>query len=283
MAFFFVQMADPQFGMFAFFRTRTDEEVEERWRRRLFVRKAPEIITGFADESRLYTLAIEASNRLKPAFVAMCGDMVNDPKDQNQLDELFRITAMLQDDIPIHWVSGNHDVGDAPTTESLALYRERFGPDNFSFDHDGCHFAVINSSVCYNPENVPDEWESIVQFLKDDLSTARANGCEDIILFTHHPLFLERADEGDGYFVIPRDRRKVILDILHEHDVSSVFAGHWHRNNYAEDGKLQMVVTGAVGYPLGDDPSGLRVVKVRGDGVTHKYYAMDDLPDSIAL
>ena len=283
MSFFFVQMADPQFGMFAFFSTLTDEEVEERRRRQLFVRKAPEIITGFADESRLYTLAIEATNRLKPAFVAMCGDMVNDPKDQNQLDELFRITAMLQDDIPIHWVSGNHDVGDAPTTESLALYRERFGPDNFSFDHDGCHFVVINSSVCYNPENVPDEWESIVQFLKDDLSTARANGSEDIILFTHHPLFLERADEGDGYFVIPRDRRKVILDILHEHDVSSVFAGHLHRNNYAEDGKLQMVVTGAVGYPLGDDPSGLRVVKVRGDGVTHKYYAMDDLPDSIAL
>ncbi|MDP6455694.1 MAG: metallophosphoesterase [SAR202 cluster bacterium] len=283
MAFFFVQMADPQFGMFAFFSGLTDEEVEERRSRQLFVRKAPKKITGFADESRLYTQAIEATNRMKPAFVAMCGDMVHDPSDQSQLDELFRITDMLDDDIPIYWVSGNHDVGDAPTPESLALYRERFGPDNFSFDHDGCHFAVINSSVCSNPVNVPNEWENIVQFLKDDLSRARADGCNNIILLVHHPWFLEDADEGDGYFVIPRDRRKVILDILHEHDASAVFAGHWHRNNYAEDGKLLMVVTGAVGYPLGDDPSGLRVVKVDGAAVTHQYYAMDDLPDSIEL
>jgi len=280
--FFFVQMADPQFGMFPHFSGMIDEQIEDRRRRQLFVRKTPKKITGFEDETRLYTQAIEATNRLKPAFVAMCGDMINDAGDQSQLDELFRITHLLDDDIPIYWVSGNHDVGDAPTPESLALYRERFGPDNFSFDYDGYHFAVINSSVCYNPENVPSEWESLVQFLKDDLHEARANGCDDIILFLHHPLFLENADEGDGYFVIPRERRKVILEILHEHDALSVFAGHWHRNNYAYDGKLQMVVTGAVGYPLGDDPSGLRVVKVDGD-VTHQYYAMNDIPNSMEL
>jgi predicted phosphodiesterase len=276
-------MADPQFGMFAFFSELTDEEIEERRSRQLFVRKAPKKITGFADESRLYTQAIEATNRMKPAFVAMCGDMVHDSSDQSQLDELFRITDMLDDDIPMYWVSGNHDVGEAPTSESLALYRERFGPDNFSFDHDGCHFTVINSSVCYNPKNVPDEWEGVVQFLKDDLGKARTGGCNNIILLVHYPLFLVDADEDDNYFVIPRERRRVILDILHEHDASAVFAGHWHRNNYAEDGDLQMVVTGAIGYPLGADPSGLRVVKVDGEAVTHKYYAMDDLPDSIDL
>jgi predicted phosphodiesterase len=275
-------MADPQFGMFAYFSEFSDEQIEERASRQLFIRKVPEKITGFEDESRLYTQAIEAANRLKLAFVVMCGDMVNDPNDQSQLDELFRITALLDTDIPIHWVSGNHDVGDAPTPESLAFYRERFGPDNFSFDYDGCHFAVINSSVCYDPEYVPDEWASLVQFLKDDLSKARDGGCDEIILFLHHPLFLEDANEGDGYFVIPKERRKVILDILHEHDASAVFAGHWHRNNYAEDGKLQMVVTGAVGYPLGHDPSGLRVVKVDGD-VTHKYHAMDSIPDRLEL
>jgi 3',5'-cyclic AMP phosphodiesterase CpdA len=273
-------MADPQFGMFAKFSELTDEQIEERASRQLFIRKVPEKITGFADETRLYTQAIEAANRLKPAFVVMCGDMVNDPSDQNQLDELFRITALLDADIPIHWVSGNHDVGDAPTPESLAFYRERFGPDNFSFDYDGCHFAVINSSVCYDPEHVPGEWARLVQFLKDDLSKARADGCDEIILFLHHPLFLEHADEGDGYFVIPKERRNLILDILHENDASAVFAGHWHRNNYAKNGDLQMVVSGAVGYPLGHDPSGLRVVKVDGE-VTHKYYPMDDIPDSV--
>ncbi|MDP6419970.1 MAG: metallophosphoesterase [SAR202 cluster bacterium] len=282
MSFFFVQMTDPQFGMFAFFSELTEDEVEEYRRRELFARHAPEKVTGFADETRLYTQAIEGANRLKPAFVVMCGDMVQNPNDQSQVDELFRITALLDDDIDIHWAPGNADVGNAPTPESLALYRERFGPDNYSFEHDGCHFTVINSSVCFNPKNVPDEWESLVRFLSDDLSKARANGCDDVILFAHHPLFLEDADDADSGFVIPRERRRVILDILHGHEVSAVFAGHWHRNNYAEDGNLQMVVTGAIGYPLGDDPSGLRVVKV-DSGVTHRYYAMDHIPDSLEL
>ncbi len=282
MSFFFLQMTDPQFGMFAFFSEFTVEKVEEYRRRELFVRHAPETITGFADETRLYTEAIEAANRLKPAFVVMCGDMVQDPSDQSQVDELFRITALLDDDINIYWAPGNADVGNAPTPESLALYQERFGPDNYSFEHDGCHFAVINSSVCFNPKNVPGEWEGVVRFLNDDLSKARSNGCDDIILFVHHPLFLEGADDADGNFVIPRERREVILDILHEHEVAAVFAGHCHRNNYAEDADLQMVVTGSIGYPLGDDPSGLRVVKV-DSGVTHQYYGMDHIPDSIEL
>jgi hypothetical protein len=31
------------------------------------------------------------------------------------------------------------------------------------------------------------------------------------------------------------------------------------------------VLTGSVGYPLGDDPSGIRVVRLTGAGVEHEY------------
>ena len=83
--------------------------------------------------------------------------------------------------------------------------------------------------------------------------------------------------------VIPKERRRVLLELFKAHGVAAVFAGHWHRNNYASDGDLQMVTSGPVGYPLGDDPSGLRVVKVFEDRIEHEYFGLDAIPEAIDL
>ena len=279
-SFHFAQMADPQFGMFASVSRYSDEDVAERRARGLNVRKAARPISGFADETRLYSAAIEAANAIAPAFVVVCGDMVHDAENQAQVDELFRVSAALDDGIPLYFVSGNHDVGEAPTADSLALYRERFGADNYSFEHGGCHFAVINSSLAYDPSNAPGEWRRVKQFLTDDLSAARRRGAQHIILFTHHPLFERSASEvGDGWCV-PPERRDELLAILRDYGAAAVFAGHMHRNEVAEDGGLLMVTTSAVGYPLGKDPSGFRVVRVREDAILHDYYGMADAPNA---
>ena len=281
MSLHFVQMADPQFGMFASISNYTDEDIRERHARGLLVRKAPEPITGFADETRLYTAAIEATNRLSPAFAVVCGDLVHDAANQEQVVELARITALLDDHIPMHLVPGNHDVGEAPTSDSLALYRYRFGPDNYSFDQGDSHFVVINSSVAFDPVNVPGEWDNIVQFMIDDLSAAKARGSQHLVLFTHHPLFQEHAAEEDSMWTVPTERRDVIVSILRDYDAAAVFAGHLHKNVYADDAGLMMVTTGAVGYPLGPDPSGIRVVHMREDAIRHRYYGMDSVPGSL--
>ena len=281
MSFHFIQMADPQFGMFAQVSQYTAEEVAERRARGLNVRLAPAPVTGFADETRLYTAAIDIANRLKPSFVVVCGDLVHDYTDQSQIDELNRITATLDEDVPIHFVSGNHDVGEAPTSDSLALYRQRFGSDNYSFDHDDTHFAVVNSSVAFDPVNVPVEWDRLAQFLADDFSTARRRGAGRIILFTHHPLFLQDRSADDTMWTIPGDRRDLILSILKDYDASAVFAGHLHRNEYTEHEGLMLVTSGAVGYPIGEDPSGLRIVQMDDDAIRHRYYGMADAPDEM--
>ena len=278
MSFSFVQMSDPQFGMYASISAYTAEEIEDRRRRGILMRLASEPISGFADETRLYTRAIEKANSLRPDFVVVCGDMVHDTGNEAEIAELFRITATLDEGIPLHWVSGNHDVGEAPTSESIALYREKFGADNYSFDHADCHFTVINSSVASDPTNVPREWDRIVQFLGDDMSAARRAGAQRLVLLVHHPLFLERADEEQHYFTIPPERRDVILGILRDNDASAVFAGHMHRNNYARDGNLHMITTGAVGYPLGGDPSGIRLVTMDESSITHRYYPLAEPP-----
>src|SRR5438876_12280888 len=65
--------------------------------------------------------------------------------------------------------------------------------------------------------------------------------------------------------------RRPILDLLTGYGVRAFFCGHWHRNGGGWDRGVEVVVTGPVGYPLGDDPSGFRVVDVDGDRVEHHY------------
>ena len=48
---------------------------------------------------------------------------------------------------------------------------------------------------------------------------------------------------------VPRERREKIVEILMEYGVTYSFAGHWHKNAYAEYGPLNIVASGAVGYP----------------------------------
>ena len=46
---------------------------------------------------------------------------------------------------------------------------------------------------------------------------------------------------------------------------------------------MLMVISGPVGFPLADDPSGLRIVKVYDDRVEHEYFGMDDVPMYVDL
>jgi hypothetical protein len=62
-----------------------------------------------------------------------------------------------------------------------------------------------------------------------------------------------------------------VVELFRRHGVLATFCGHWHRNHLARDGDMVQVLTGAVGYPLGDDPSGIRVVRLTSAGVEHEY------------
>ena len=279
--FFFIQMADPQFGMFASVSGMPESEILELRRTMgIKVRKAPKI-TGFADETALYEKAIAAANRLKPAFVAVTGDMVQDKDDLSQLTELRRITGKLDPHIPVYWAAGNWDVGSSPTQHTLDQYRERFGDDNYSFEYRDTSFIVLNSSVAFDDTEVPQEWERQLTFLRSSLRDAQTNGSNHIIVFVHHPLYAENPEEEASWAVLPPDKRSILLDLFEAHGVSAVFAGHWHRCHYLNHKGIQMVTTGAVGYPLGEEPSGLRIVKVFQGRIEHQYYGFDDLPESV--
>lgn len=273
--FSFIQLADPQFGMFASMSRKTDDEIAAFAKRGLIIRKTKKI-EGFAPETGLFTRAIERANSLKPAFVVVCGDIINEAGDEEQITEVKRIAALLDESIDLHWVPGNHDVAfdhNNPTQECVELYRENFGPDYYSFSYGVVKFIVINSTVLTTPETMDHEAKAQIAFVETE--AVNAVNQNRIILFSHHPLFVESPDESDNPWSIEKKYRMPLLAIAEKHGIEANFAGHWHRNNIVSANGIETVASGPVGYPLGDDPSGYRVVNVTSDGITHRYHSLE--------
>ena len=92
--FFFIQLSDPQLGMFT----------ENR---------------DFTQDAANFEFAVTAVNRLRPAFVVITGDLVHRPGDAAQIAEYRRIARKIDRDIPVYHIAGNHDVENAPTPEQI--------------------------------------------------------------------------------------------------------------------------------------------------------------------
>jgi len=256
--FFFIQLSDPQLGMFT---TNRD----------------------FAQETANLELAVATVNRLRPAFVVVTGDLVNQPGDAAQITEYRRIMRQVSQAIPVYNVAGNHDLENVPTPARLAAYTKRFGPDHYAFRHAGLTGLVLNSGIIHSPQQTTNQLAEQERWLRAELQRARQSQAQPIVIFAHHPWFLKSADEPDEYFNLPRERRAAYLALFREFGVKYLFSGHYHRNAVAHDGNLEAITTGPVGKPLGEGKSGLRVVIVRGDQLEHRFYDFGDLPNRISL
>lgn len=266
-----VFLADTQLGCYATFSGLDADQVAAYAEIGMRVRQAP-AVTGMEWDVSRYERAVEMINHLRPAFVLIGGDLIDDANSDDQTEEFFRITRMLDPEIGVRLVPGNHDIApDAvmPTVESIARYRERFGSDYYSFVHHRTLFVVMNTTVIDHPEWVVSEWEAQFEFLEGELTAGR--DVDHVVLVGHHPLFLHRADEPDIYWNLPRERRSQILGLTRAAGVRLGLAGHWHRNHQATSSGFTQVISGPVGYPLGDDPSGLRTVTVDPEAITHEY------------
>lgn len=277
-AFRFLFMADCQLGMYASLSGLQETDVAAYADRGMTVQVVP-TASGIAWDVDRYARAIAAANLLRPDFVVLGGDMVDDASSASQYEALVRTTAEL-DGIPMWWVPGNHDIAFdslVPTTASIDAYRGRFGPEHYSFEHRGHTFVVVNTTVWDHPEEVPHAWDAELSFLEDELREAHRRGGH-IVVFGHHPPFIDHPDEPDTYWNIPMTRRRAVLDLLHGFGAQHVFCGHWHRNGGSRSGDLEVVVSGPVGYPLGSDPSGYRIVEIDADEIRHRYVALDGTP-----
>lgn len=272
----FLFLTDMQLGCYASLSGMTAAEAASLLPRGMRVDPVP-AVTGFAWDARRYEEAVQVVNTARPDAVVMGGDMVDDLADDDQIAAFLEITAGIDAGIEIHRVPGNHDIafdGVRPTPAAIERYRAVFGPDHGAVRVGPLWIVLMNTPVLDHPEMCSAELDTQLAFLEHALLSPPA-GIEDTILVGHHPLFLDDPEEPDSYWNIPMERRRIVLDLVERAGVRLGLAGHLHRNVVSRADGFEMVTSGAVGYPLGDDPSGYRLVHHLDGVTTHAYQGLD--------
>lgn len=228
------------------------------------------------EEIELYTKAVNFINKVKPKFVVITGDFVNNRTDPSQIKSFKKITSSINKKIPVYLIPGNHDMGQKPTKGNVDFYFRHYKSDKFNFKYGNVQFIGINSSYI----NTGSE-EEIAQYnwLQESLSKNPISIRK--IVFSHHPFFIKNIDEKDSYSNIPQPKRTEYMHLFKKSGVVAVFAGHYHNNAEAFYQGIDMVTTSAVGKQLGNAKSGLRIIKVYRDSITHQYVELSNLPKQI--
>jgi len=168
------------------------------------------------------------------AFVVNVGDLVHPvPAIPNLYAEAAaRFHEQVADlKHPLYLTPGNHDVGDKPNDwapaagvheDHLALWDQHFGAQYQSFDHDDCHFIIINAQIInsgFSGEVAQRDW------LEKDLE---ANKGKRNFLHSHYPPYFTKPDEDENYDNIGEPGRTWILELLETYGVEALFIGHVH-------------------------------------------------------
>ena len=163
--------------------------------------------------------AVRKLNLLRPEFVVSVGDLIEGYTEdraqvQREWAEFLGFIEQLQ--MRFFFVAGNHDLTNPMMHE---MWRERFGPEWYSFDYRGVHF------VCLCSEDPREHLgEEQIAWVKQDLEANR--DARWTLVFLHKPLwtYAERGIERDGED--PTNWKRVeamLVDRPH-----TVFAGHVH-------------------------------------------------------
>ena len=129
----------------------------------------------------LRKLADEATQMSpKPAFVVANGDLTETgtPAELAKLKEA--IAPLEQAGIKFHAVPGNYDVRWSP--DGKESFERAFGKTYQSFDHNGAHFILLDTTVALEHWGHLDKAE--LDWLKKDLTKVKPN--TPLFVFMHH-------------------------------------------------------------------------------------------------
>ncbi|GAV06396.1 hypothetical protein RvY_16400-2 [Ramazzottius varieornatus] len=199
--FYFIQGADPQFGMFDGWLRKKTDFTEITWE----------------EDMALMRLAVDDINRLSispipPAFFVICGDLVhefgiNELKKAQEKDFLITLNE-VNPKIPIVLVPGNHDIQNTPGQADLDHFKETFGPDYYTFDARGVRCICINSQFLKTVDEAPASFLTLqlvfFKWFEAEIARAKADlqskAIQHAIIFQHISWFIQSPDEKTEYF-----------------------------------------------------------------------------------
>jgi 3',5'-cyclic AMP phosphodiesterase CpdA len=207
----------------------------------------------YAAELARFRQAVQQINELKPDFVLICGDLVNNPSRKSFAD-FNAVKAGFK--VPCYCAPGNHDVGDAPTPESLRFYRQSIGQDYYSFEHKGCVIIVVNTQLWKS--SVPEESAKHDAWFKETLAAAAKKG-RRVFVVGHIPLFSRAPGEPNGHDNLPLEKRLELLSLFERYGVQLMLAGHTHRTLFLQYKETQIVTSETTSVNVDFRPFGFRL------------------------
>jgi 3',5'-cyclic AMP phosphodiesterase CpdA len=184
--------------------------------------------------------AVAAVNALdqKPDFAVFTGDLTHiseDPKVRRDRMTQFRDIVGGLKVKTVHFMAGEHDA----SLDRGEAYQELFGNLNYTFDHKGVHFIVV--------DNVSDPAASVgeaqLNWLQADLKRLAQE--TPIVVLTHRPLF----DLYPQWDWTTRDGAAVINALMPYKNVT-VFYGHIHQEHHYVTGHIAHHAAKSLMFPL---------------------------------
>ncbi len=186
---------------------------------------------------------VESANSNLPDFIFHCGDLTPFGQ-ENQYENVLDTLDPLN--IPLFTTAGNHDIRQGGND----IYKQNFGPFNYSFDFGPAHFTILDTSSGDIPEDD-------LEWLESDLL---ATDLEWKFVFTHIPPLDPRS--GMNHTLTNPSTINHLIDILETTETDAIFSGHIHMFNHSIINGVNYIVTGGAGASLYASPE---------DGGFHHY------------
>lgn len=135
------------------------------------------------------------------------GNEYRAPQERDLKDAL----RSIHPDIPLLFVSGNHDLGNTPTPGTVEQFCRSWGDDYFSFWVGGVLCLVLNSQLFFDASACPKLEQAQEEWLEEQLQKAARSSARHVLVFQHIPLYLKTPDEEDDYFNLQRARRDRLI------------------------------------------------------------------------
>ena len=251
--FFFLQLSDPQFGFM-------DNN------------------KSISAETEAMNKAVTAINQLKPPFVVITGDFVNNSKSKEQIAAYKSMIAQIDSSVKVYMIPGNHDIGKV-SRASIDNYKKNYGETHFSFRYGDCTFIGIDSNIIKEEDKEREE----VQFKWLEQELQKTKDARFKFVFTHCSVFLKRMDEPVNYSNFSLPMREKYVRLFQKYGVNAIFAGHLHNNAYGKVGDMEMITIGPVGKVLGTGYQGMNLVKVYPDRFISEFIALNQFPKEVVM
>jgi 3',5'-cyclic AMP phosphodiesterase CpdA len=191
------------------------------------------------------------------AFAVHLGDMV-EKADLAQYQVFFRVVRQNLHK-PMVTVMGNHELHGK---DSLRLYRDIFGPEDYSFQVKRNFFIAFNDSAKTGLGEEQFRW------LAKELD--KSKNYQTRVILCHIPLFDPR--DGDHPASLPPETARRLTELFQRQHVTQIFAAHKHSYFAGQWDGIPYAISGGAGARLyGTDPLHYFYhylkVSIRGDQV----------------